>query len=87
MGEEKLKIRTPWFPPYSEVRMLLELLQGGIYNSSEKYVGAAPMSLIDGEKLLDLLIKYDIGMKKRPIDLFEIDEEYLRATNVKYLIA
>src|SRR5713226_17580 len=28
MNEENLKVRTPWFRPYSEVRMLLTLLQG-----------------------------------------------------------
>lgn len=40
------------------------------------FAGAAPIGLIDGEKLLDLLIKYDIGVKKRPIVLYELDEEY-----------
>ncbi len=42
------------------------------------YVGAAPIGLIDGEKLLDLLIKYEIGMKNRPVSLYEINEEYFR---------
>ena len=46
------------------------------------YVGAAPIGLIDGEKLLDLLIKYDIGVKKRSISLYEIAEEYLRASDM-----
>ncbi len=41
------------------------------------YPGAAPIGLIDGEKLLDLLFKHDIGLKKRSLDLYELDEEYL----------
>ena len=45
------------------------------------YAGAAPIGLIDGEKLLDLLINYDIGVKKRSISLYEIDEEYLKASD------
>ena len=44
------------------------------------FVGAAPIGLIDGEKLLDLLIKYEIGVKNRPVSLYEIDEEYFRTT-------
>lgn len=28
MSEENFKVRTPWFRPYSDVRMLLTLLQG-----------------------------------------------------------
>lgn len=39
------------------------------------YVGAAPIGLIDGEKLLDLLIEHEIGMKKRSAQLHEVDEQ------------
>lgn len=39
------------------------------------YHGAAPIGLIDGEKLLDLLIQHEIGIKKRPVQLYEIDEQ------------
>lgn len=46
--------------------------------SAALFAGAAPITLIDGEELLDLLIKYAIGIKKRPIELYEIDEEYLQ---------
>ena len=28
MSEENLQVRTPWFRPYSDVRILLTLLQG-----------------------------------------------------------
>lgn len=40
------------------------------------FVGAAPIGLIDGDKLLDLLFKYDIGLKNRSLILYELDEEY-----------
>lgn len=29
--------------------------------------------MIDGEKLLDLLIGHGIGIKKRPVELWEVD--------------
>lgn len=38
------------------------------------YPGAAPIGLIDGEKLLDLLIEHEIGLRKRPAQLYELDE-------------
>lgn len=40
------------------------------------FPGAAPITLIDGEKLLDLLIEHEIGMKKRPAVLWEVDQSY-----------
>ncbi|MBD2654481.1 restriction endonuclease [Synechocystis sp. FACHB-383] len=36
--------------------------------------GAAPITLINGEKLIDLLIENEIGIKKKNISLMEIDE-------------
>lgn len=35
--------------------------------------GAAPITLIDGTKLLDLLIQHDIGVKKQVVEYFEFD--------------
>jgi hypothetical protein len=35
-----------------------------------------PVSLIDGEKLLDLLIKYGIGIKKEELVIFALDKGY-----------
>jgi restriction system protein len=35
--------------------------------------GAAPITLIDGEKLLDLLIEYGIGIRKKAVEYFEFD--------------
>lgn len=40
------------------------------------FPGAAPIGLIDGEKLLDLLIEHEIGIHKRPIALHELDTAY-----------
>ena len=33
--------------------------------------GAAPITLIDGDKVLDLLIQYEIGVKKSPVYYYE----------------
>ena len=41
--------------------------------------GAAPITLVDGEKLLDLLIEHSIGVRKRTIDLLEVDADALAA--------
>ena len=35
--------------------------------------GAAPITLIDGDKLLDLLIEHGIGVRKRTIEMLEVD--------------
>ena len=41
------------------------------------FPGAAPITLIDGDKLLDLLIEHGIGIKKRPVELWEVDPSAL----------
>ena len=38
---------------------------------------AAPITLIDGERLLDLLIEHDIGIRRREIRILEFDGEAL----------
>ena len=38
--------------------------------------GAAPVGLINGEKLLELLVEHGIGIEKRPATLCELDESY-----------
>lgn len=43
---------------------------------------AAPITLIDGEKLLDLLIKYGLGMEKQPAQLYKLDEAYFESHEV-----
>jgi restriction system protein len=35
--------------------------------------GVAPITLIDGEKLVDLLIEYEVGFRKKTIDVLELD--------------
>ena len=40
------------------------------------YPGAAPIGLIDGEKLLNLLIEHKIGVRKRDVALYEVDENF-----------
>ena len=37
--------------------------------------GAAPITLINGEKPVDRLIEHGIGVKKRPLDTWELDPE------------
>ena len=37
--------------------------------------GAAPITLVDGDKLIDLLVEHGIGVRKRTIELLEVDAE------------
>jgi len=37
-----------------------------------------PVSLVNGEKLIQLLIKYNVGVKKETLDLLSLDEAYFR---------
>ena len=39
--------------------------------------GAPPITLIDGERLLDLLFEYQIGVNKKQVDYFEFASEKL----------
>ncbi len=41
--------------------------------------GAAPITLIDGDKLIDLLIEHGIGVRKRTFALLEMDAEAVAA--------
>ena len=41
--------------------------------------GAAPITLVDGEKLVDLIIEHDIGVRKRTIQLLEVDSDAIAA--------
>lgn len=43
-------------------------------------LGAAPVTLIDGEKLLDLLIEHELGVRKKALEILELDEAALLAT-------
>jgi restriction system protein len=46
------------------------------------FPGAAPITLIDGDRLLDLLVRHEIGIQKKPAYIFELDETYLSADSV-----
>ena len=37
--------------------------------------GAAPITLIDGEKLIDLLLAHGIGVRKKTLEVFELHAE------------
>jgi hypothetical protein len=39
--------------------------------------GAAPITLIDGKKLLDLFLQYEIGISKKSVEFYEFDESRL----------
>ena len=41
--------------------------------------GVAPITLVDGEKLLDLLIEHGIGVRKRTVELLELDADAIAA--------
>lgn len=38
------------------------------------YPGAAPITLIDGDKLVELLVKHEVGVRKKPAALIEVDD-------------
>lgn len=40
------------------------------------FPGAAPITLIDGNKVIELLLKHGVAVKKKPQTLIEIDESY-----------
>ncbi|MBS1211055.1 MAG: uncharacterized protein H6R19_3453 [Proteobacteria bacterium] len=40
------------------------------------FPGAAPITLIDGDKVIELLLKHGVAVKKKPQTLIEIDESY-----------
>jgi restriction system protein len=36
--------------------------------------GAAPITLINGDTLVDLLVRHEIGVRKKTLDYYELDE-------------
>ena len=42
--------------------------------------GAAPITLINGDKLIDYLIEYEIAIKPKPINYFVVDESYFETS-------
>lgn len=49
------------------------------------FPGAAPITLIDGDGLIDHLIKYQIGIIRRPVDICEVDDLYFSKAKQKKL--
>ena len=45
------------------------------------FPGAAPISLIDGPRLLDLLVEHEVGIRRRPALLYEIDADLFSAAS------
>lgn len=43
---------------------------------SALFPGAAPITLIDGERLLELVVKHQVGVRRKPVDLLEINEAF-----------
>lgn len=43
------------------------------------FPGAAPITLIDGDRLIELLVRHEVGIQKKPAHVFEIDETYVRS--------
>lgn len=43
------------------------------------HVGAAPITLIDGETLIDLLIEHEVGVTPRRVEVYEVDETLFSA--------
>jgi restriction system protein len=51
------------------------------------FPGAAPITLIDGDKLIELMLKHEIGIKKIPQALFEVDDSYFTQEPAEALLA
>lgn len=43
------------------------------------YPGAAPITLIDGDRLIELLVQHEVGIRKKPAYIFELDDTYLES--------
>jgi restriction system protein len=41
-------------------------------------MGAAPITLINGDTLIDLLVQHEIGVKKKSLDYYELDDSAFR---------
>jgi restriction endonuclease Mrr len=49
-------------------------LQKGLFAAKQRLNGAM-VTLIDGDKLIDLLIEYGIGVKKNKIEVLSVDAD------------
>lgn len=46
------------------------------------FPGAAPITLIDGERLIELVERHQVGLRRKPADLLEIDEGFFAERTV-----
>jgi restriction system protein len=46
-------------------------------------MGAAPITLINGDTLIDLLIQHDIGITKKTVEYYEVDEDVFQVPAVE----
>lgn len=74
---DQLRGALPYFKALRGTIITLGEFSKGCAEAS-LFPGAAPIGLINGDKVLDLLIEHEIGLSKRPIPLFEVDEEYFK---------
>jgi len=47
------------------------------------FPGAAPITLIDGERLVELIEKHQVGLRRKPAYLLEIDEAFFAERNLE----
>jgi restriction system protein len=63
----------------------------GTFSSGAKqaalFPGAAPITLIDGDRLIELLVKHEIGIKSKPAVLFQIDDAYFTESGEEEVIS
>jgi restriction system protein len=78
IGRPKLDQLRGALPYHEAIRGTIITLGRFSKNCTERalFTGAAPVTLIDGERLLDLLIEHEIGMQKKPTVLYEVDARY-----------
>lgn len=71
-------------PYHQAIRGTIITLSGFAKGCKEAAIfqGAAPITLIDGDMLIELLQKHGVGVKKRPLSLFEVDESYFKAHSI-----
>jgi len=50
---------------------------------SALFPGAAPITLIDGDRLLELVVKHQVGVRRKPVDLLEVDEAFFAERGVE----
>jgi hypothetical protein len=47
------------------------------------FPGAAPITLIDGERLVELVEKHQVGLRRKPAYLLEVDEAFFAERNLE----